>query len=39
MTIETINCPKCGHELPDQDGFGFIGQCEVADFAITRVQA
>ena len=22
--IETTECPKCGHEMPDDDGFGFV---------------
>jgi hypothetical protein len=29
---DKITCPKCGHKFPDQDGFGFIGQCEACGF-------
>jgi predicted nucleic-acid-binding Zn-ribbon protein len=25
--IPTMQCPKCGYEDEDFDGFGFIGQC------------
>lgn len=27
MTIPTIQCPKCGHEEENFDGFGFAGEC------------
>ena len=28
----TMQCPKCGYEEEDFDGFGFIGQCSICGY-------